>query len=897
MEAYKTDVQSLLLQVKTDSNQGLSSSEVIQRQHKKGYNVLQQVKQKTIISIFISQFQSPLVYILFFAALIIFIFGEDKLDAFIISGVLFFNAILGTIQEARTKKIIENLKHYIKNESVVLRNGSKTVVNDKDLVVGDIILLQEGQRISADARIILSNNLRVDEAILTGEAHATNKNEQTLHQTVPLGDRYNMLYKGTYVLAGSGKAVVVAIGAQTEIGKIQMITEEIDTDIPLRKELERLSHWILIFILITCLFLLAVGLFTGKPTKELLVMLTALFICVVPEGLPVVLTLILVAGALQMAKHFVLVRHMQAVEALGRTNVIVIDKTGTLTRNEMIVSRVWAENNTWQITGQGYHTEGTIKHNTTILENFNQEDAISQMAIAAQVLNNAEVIPIPKLNTFTIKGDPTEAALSIFAQKINAIHSLSTDQYIKKYEIPFSSSTRYHAGFFTYNNHCIAFIIGSPEAVLKRSRNTTQDTEKILQSFLNDGLRVVAIGSKTLSVSTCDSLQNDEKEWQQLLNSDIDLLGFAGIEDSIRPEVGQSIQDAREAGLSIIMATGDHNTTALHVAKRVGIFHQNDDSIDGSEIEQLTDDQLAQRINNVTVFSRVSAQHKMRIIKLLQKSGKIVAMTGDGINDAPSLVQADLGIAMGNAGTEVAKQAADLVLLNDSFANIIHAIEEGRHIFYTLKRIILYFFSTNMGEIFIVLFAFLASLFSGINLPLPITAVQILWLNLVTDGFLDVGLAMEPKEPMLLKRFWLEKKQRLIDGALLLKTLFMSIPMGIGSLIVFLSYYKTNIAYAQTMTLITMAMFQWFNAWNCRSFNHSLFSLGLFSNKWLIAVMILVALLQSAIVYVPFMRYIFKTVALSGQDWILIIAISSSIVFIEEIRKLIARKWYNHIDA
>ena len=896
MESYRTSVESITQTLAVDSEKGLSEKEVAQRQKRHGYNILQGVKQRSIVSIFISQFQDPLVYILFFAALIIFIFGEDKLDAFIISGVLFFNAILGTVQEARTKNIIENLKRYIKAESVVVRDGAKTVVDDKDLVVGDIIFLQEGQRVPADARVITSNNLRVDEAILTGEAHAVEKQSDTILHAVSLGDRINMLFKGTYVLAGSGKAIVTAIGAATEIGKIQIITEEIDTDIPLRTELERLSHWILLFILITCLFLFGVGIFTGKPIKELLVMLTALFICVVPEGLPVVLTLVLATGALQMAKHFVLVRNMQAVEALGRTNVIVIDKTGTLTRNEMIVSRVWTADNIWQITGSGYHCEGTICKNGTIIKDFNAESSLTQMAIAAHLLNNAEIIHLPKLDIFDIKGDPTEAALAIFSQKLGPIINEQASHYIKKYEIPFSSTTRYHAGFYEKDATCIAFIIGSPEAVLSRTPEKSQESETVLTGFLADGLRVVAIGMKVLPPHTYDNLNNVE-EYQALLDTHIQLLGFAGIEDSIRPEVASVIQDARNAGLSIIMATGDHQITALHVAKRVGIFREGDESIDGSNIDQSTDKQILSRINHITVFSRVSAHHKMRIIELLQKSGKIVAMTGDGINDAPSLVKADLGIAMGSVGTEVAKQAADLVLLNDSFINIINAIEQGRHIFYTLKRIVLYFFSTNMGEILIVLFAFLTTLLTGIDLPLPITAVQILWLNLVTDGFLDVGLAMEPKEPGLLKQFWLEKKQRLIDGALLLKMLFMAIPMGIGSLALFLMYYQTDLAYARTMTLITMAMYQWFNAWNCRSTTRSLFTIGLFTNKGLIAVMALVLALQSAIVYVPFMRYIFKTVPLSGSDWIIIIAVTAPIIIMEEIRKTVARRWYSHIDA
>lgn len=888
MHAYQTDTEVVLQTLKVNSQQGLSSQEVLHRQKKHGYNTLKTVKQKTIVSIFISQFQNPLVYILFCAALIIFIFGEDKLDAFIISGVLFFNAILGTIQEARTKNIIENLKHYIKTESVVLRDGKKTVVDDQELVVGDIIFLQEGQRVAADARLLSTNNLRIDEAVLTGETHTAEKNTDIIKNNMPLGDRSNMVFKGTYVTLGAGKAVITAIADATEIGKIHVMTEEIDTDIPLRKELEHLSHWILIFILGTCLLLFSIGIYTSKPIKELLVMLTALFICVVPEGLPVVLTLILVAGALQMARHFVLVRNMQAVEALGRTDVIVIDKTGTLTRNEMMVSQVWTNGAMWKISGQGYHHEGEFHKNGTLIQQLDSERELIQMALAATLLNNAEIIHLPQLNIFEIKGDPTEAALFVFSQKMAGIIEEQSKKYTKIYEIPFNSSLRYHAGFYRKDNQCTAFIIGSPETVLKRCVHEAAQTEIALKNMLENGLRVVAIGVKKLPENSGDYL-TCAQDYENLIKDEIQLLGFAGIEDSIRTEITSVIQDARQAGLSIIMATGDHQVTALHVAKQVGIFHTDDDYVDGSRIDSLSDTELLQRMDHITVFSRVSAEHKMRIVELLQKSGKIVAMTGDGINDAPSLVMADLGIAMGSA-TEVAKQAADLVLLNDSFVNIINAIEQGRHIFYTLKRIVLYFFSTNMAEILIVFFALVTSLYTKSNLPLPITAVQILWLNLVTDGFLDVGLSMEPKEPDLLHNEWLKQKPKLIDKELLLKMLFMSVPMGIGSLVIFLNYYQTNLAHARTMTLITMAMYQWFNAWNCRSERRSLWELGLFSNRWLIAIMALVLSLQSAIVYVPFMRHIFKTVPISGYDWIVIICITAPIIVLEEVRKAIMRK-------
>ena len=890
MKAYQTDLETVAQTLAVNLEQGLSNQEVTQRQKIHGYNTLKSIKPRTIVSIFIGQFQNPLVYILFFAALIIFIFGQDKLDAFIISGVLFFNAILGTIQESRTKNIIENLKQYIKTESVVLRDGTKIVVDDKDLVVGDIIFLQEGQRVPADARVIISNNLRVDEALLTGEAHAAEKDIDTIQHEAPLGDRKNTVFKGTYILTGAGKAIVIAIGAGTEIGKIQIIAEEIETDIPLRKELERLSHWILIFILITCLFLFGIGLVTGKPIKELLVMLTALFICVVPEGLPVVLTLVLVAGALQMAKHFVLVRNMQAVEALGRTNVIVIDKTGTLTRNEMIVSYGWTSDGAWRISGQGYHRQGEFYKNNILIDNLADHSALVEMGIAAALLNNAEVIHLDKLNTFDIKGDPTEAALFVFSQKMGDVITQRLSEYTKIYELPFNSSVRYHAGFYKKNNECIGFIIGSPETIFKRVTHDKSDADTALKSFLEKGLRVVAIGIKQLPIDEFDSVTTVE-EYQKYIETDITLLGLAGIEDSIRPEIKNVIQDTRNAGLSVIMATGDHQATALHVAQRVGIFSAGDKYIDGSEIDAMSDEKLLEIINHITVFSRVSPQHKMRIIQILQKSGYIVAMTGDGINDAPSLVAADLGIAMGSS-TEVAKQAADLVLLNDSFINIVNAIEQGRHIFYTLKRIVLYFFSTNMAEILIVFFALLASLFTQPDIPLPITAVQILWLNLITDGFLDVGLSMEPKEPGLLKNNWLAKKHRLIDKELIAKMLYMSIPMGIGSLMIFLRYYHIDLAHARTMTLITMAMYQWFNAWNCRSETRSLLQLGLFSNKWLILVMAIVLFLQSAIVYVPFMRHIFKTVPLSASDWLVILSITAPIILLEEVRKAIAKKWF-----
>ena len=898
MKWYQQSVDNVITHLKTDKFRGLTKEQVDKRLVRDGYNVLPDVEPQSLWSIFLSQFQSPLIYILLIAAIIIFIVSDDKRDALIISVVLFFNAILGTIQEGRTRNIVESLKRFIKTESIVLRNGTKAIVEDKELVVGDIIFLQEGQRVPADARVIISNNLQIDESVLTGESESERKTVAAIQKKVPLADQINMLFKGTYVLVGSGSAVVVETGLHTEIGKIQQVVEAVQTDIPLKKEIDRLSYWILIFILCMCVFLFIIGILMGKPIKELLVVLTALFICVIPEGLPVVLTLVLVSGAFRMAKKSVLVKNMQAVEALGRTDVIVIDKTGTLTRNELVVSQAFADDALWYVTGQGYHVEGEVQTTTNIKASIAQGSALMQMGIAASLLNSAEITYQPKLDLFDIKGDPTEAAMFVFSKKLGlSLHQLMQD-YKKIYEIPFDPILRYHAGFYKKGTECFVYVIGSPEVIINACADVSDTAKKMLGQLLNRGLRMVAVAMKKIDCEKFPPTAYDDDKrlemFKELIEHDLQFLGFFGMEDSIRPGIEKIVKEARKAGLQVVMATGDHQKTALYVGKRVGIYQDADDFVDGLAFEELSDAALADRLKNITVFSRVSPKHKMRIIMLYHQKGKIVAMTGDGINDAPSLVAADLGIAMGGIGTEVAKQAADLILLDDSFVSIMYAIEQGRHIFYTIKRVVLYFFATNLGEVLIILFSFIFGFMTGSNLPLPITAVQILWLNLVTDGFLDVGLSMEPQEKGLLSKQWLRDKQSLIDWPLLGKALFMAVPMAIGGLYIFLHYYQSGVAHARTMTLIALAMFQWFNAWNCRSTTQSIFQLGLFANKWLILATLFVLSLQFLILYVPVMQNLFNTVPLSWHDWGVIVAVSAPILLLEEIRKIFVRWYYLH---
>lgn len=885
MEPYQLSAEQVISTFGVDREKGLSQKEVEQRAQKYGPNKLPERPPQSLLAVFFEQFKNPLIYILLIAATIIFFTGNAA-DAFIISGVLFFNAMIGTIQEGRTQTLLDSLRRLIKADSIVIRDGQRDIVVAEKLVPGDLVLLQEGQRVPADVRVITSTNLTIDEAILTGESTGVIKTEAPIATEVPIHDQKNMVFKGTFVISGSGKGIVVATGRDTEIGKLQKVVEEIQTDTPLKKELDTLSYQILLFILGICLALLVVGLAYGNTFYSLLTMLTALFICVVPEGLPVVLTLILVTGAHRMARKNVLVKKLQGVDGLGRTEVAIIDKTGTLTRNELMVSRVGVAGTVCEVTGEGYFVRGKLfcKNETPTAMKEMQ-----LMGTASLLLNRSEVKYEELQKTFHVEGDPTEAALAIFGQKIGLTIDNVERDYKLLFEIPFSPAYAYHAAFYAHENKIRAFVIGSPEAVFGRCHDVSKDAQATLDTFLAEGLRVVAYGMKEFAqqelaqepLKNTQPSKNRLRFFQDLLKNDIHFLGLCGLQDALRPEVPDIVKQVRDVGLRVIMATGDHEKTALFIARQAGIFKEGDENIDGEEFNQLSEAELLRRLDKTTVYSRVTPENKLRLIKLFHKMGRVVTMTGDGVNDAPSLVAADVGIAMGGIGTEVAKEAADVILLDDSFVNVVRAIEEGRHIFYTLRRVILYFFATNFGEVLVVLFALV------LNLPLPILAAQILWLNLVTDGFLDLALAMEPHETDLLKRRGFKRGTRLTNLNLFLKTFYMALPMGIGSILVFYYYYPIDLAKARTMTLITMAMYQWFNAWNCRSETKSVFSLGFFTNRWLLLATAFVGILQILVVKVPLLQGIFHTVPLTMYEFLFILLVTVPLFLIEELRK-----WY-----
>lgn len=888
MKPYQMSEAQVCQVYRTDISKGLTHNVIADRKKYYGANTLPQKGPDSWVSIFVRQFRSPLIYILLAAALIIFFVGEDHFDAFIITGILLFNALIGTIQEGRTSRILASLKTFMTSDCVVIRDGTALVLAAESLVPGDLVILQEGQRVPADIRLVTANNMHVDEAILTGESSEVFKNADPLSQEdLSLMDQRNMIFKGTYILSGSGKGIVVAIGLNTEIGRIQVSAQEIQTDMPLKRELNRLSGWILLFVLSVCFVLFLAGLISGKPVKELLTVLTALFICVVPEGLPVVLTLVLVSGVYRMAQKRVLIKKLAAVETLGRTDVIVIDKTGTLTRNEMMVSDVYASGIHWRVAGQGYHEQGHLYKNGTKVDDFHDYPDLIRLGIASSVLSNAQVSPVNGSDRFVVKGDPTEAAMAILGNKLGFSKKRIEKEWIKKEEIPFDSRFKIHAIAGQYKQEAVIFVAGAPETIFNWSVDVPEQFRFQLTHFLQRGLRVVAVAAAPFDQDVFDGLKA-LSHGEQLHIKGLQLLGLCGIQDAIRSDIADSIELARNAGLAVIMATGDHQQTALYVANTVGIYRDGDTALDGSSLEAMNKHELRTILPSITVYSRVTPINKLDIINLWHQKGHVVAMTGDGVNDVPSLVAADIGIAMGDIGTEIAKEAADIILLDDSFNNIVAAIEQGRHIFYTLRRVVLYFFATNMGEVLIILFAMLY-LFIDSAFPLPLTAAQILWLNLITDGFLDMALSMEPQEKGLIEKQMITKHKHIFDTSSITKTFYMALPMALGSLLIFMHYYRIDLVYARTMTLMTMAMFQWFNAWNCRSEKQSLFSLGLFSNTWLIAGTVFVLALQLMIVYVPWMNHVFKTVPLFFSDWITVCLISSSVLMLEEGRKWISK--------
>jgi len=862
---------------------GLSLEGAEARLNKYGPNQLLEGKTDGIFIIFLRQFQSSLIYILLVASIIVYAVGE-YVDGSIILVVLIFNAIIGTVQEGKAQNTLQALKRFIETKATVRRDDEEMIIDDRELVPGDIIILQEGERVPADARVITSQNLNIDEAALTGESVPVWKNSDPITLTKSSYQK-NMIYKGTNIVSGNGTAIVTSTGVNTTIGKIATQILDIDTEIPLKTDINRLSRLVIVAVILIGLIVLGLGIATNRELFTVLMTILSLSVSIVPAGLPVVVTLILATGVWRMSKRNALVKKLQAVEALGQARVVAVDKTGTITKNEMTVEKIYVSGKLFEVDGIGYEPKGDFKYNNIEIDAVNHPELLKIGKIAS-LCSSARVILNEEDGQWKVSGDPTEAALGVVAQKLGFHKEELLRECPLMEEMPFDYRLKYHAVLNKINKDNFLSVVGATEIILNMSKNiwrngkshmmSQEDREGLENTFAEmsaDGLRVIGCAF----IPHCEEIIGHKNV------KDLTFLGFYGIKDAVRPEALGAIKKLFEAGMRVVMITGDHRVTAQAIAKETGIWREGDMVLTGGEIDEMSSGALSEKLSKVSVFSRVSPDHKMKIIQAYREKGIIIAMTGDGVNDAPPLVAADLGVSMGKIGTEVAKEASDIVLLDDNLESIVGAVEEGRSIYKTIKKVILYLFSTSLGEVFTIIGSML------IGFPLPLLPTQIIWLNFVTDGFLVASLAMEPKESGLLKRTFEIPKKYLIDKLMVYRMLIMSLIMTLGTLYIFNQYYEIEFAKAMTMSLTVLAVFQWFNAWNCRTDHKSVFDFSVPKNVFMIWATLTVIVLQILAIYTPIMQKVLKTVPLGINDWLLIVPVAILILFAEEVRKVFSK--------
>lgn len=887
----------------SSASNGLSSDEAQERLVKFGKNALEAKKKESLLHRFMEQFKELMIVILIIAGFIALIMGivehssSEIIDAAIIFFIVIVNAIIGVVQEYKAEKAVEALKKMMSQQAVVIRDGSEKVINAEELVPGDIIIIEEGTKIAADARIIEASMLNVDEAVLTGESIPRSKNEMAINsKEVALGDRNNMLFMGTSVTNGRCKAIVVATGMNTEFGKIAGLTAEIKDDkSPLQKELVWVGKFIAKVALVICAFVFLIGIMSGKELFSMFLFAVSLGVAAVPEGLPVTMTLSLALGVQRMAKRKAIMRKLSSVETLGSTTVICSDKTGTLTKNEMTVKKVWVNNKKIDVEGDGYTPTGGF-----LLESkpYSPEKDITLIRLLrCGLLCNNAVLQKKDDESWQMIGDPTEGALVVSAKKAGLDKSEESEEYKRIFEFPFNSDTkRMMTIHINKKGEVYAFLKGAPEGVLDicssievngRSKKLSSKQKEELKAYNKElaeqALRVLGFAYKKLK-------GKEKKDYKKIKETGFVFLGLQGMIDPPRQEVKEAVSQCKKAGIRVFVITGDQGLTARAVAKEIGLATDHTRIISGVELDKMNDEELALALREEVIFARVSPQHKMRVVSTLMSMGEIVAVTGDGVNDAPALKKADIGVAMGITGTDVSKEASDMILTDDSFATIVNAIEEGRSIYSNITKFIRYMFSTNLGEIIAILLAMmLVPLLTDHGDILIVTAVQILWINLGTDVLPALALGVEPPEKGIMEKHPRNPKERIITVNNFINWLVTGIIIGGGTFLIFL-LNNDDLIKARTMAFSVLVFYQLVNVFNCRHETKSLFHLKPFSNKYLILAVIVSLILQVSVVQIPFLQTIFKTTSLSLLEWGSVFLLSLTILVYDEVRKYSARK-------
>ena len=876
-----------------DCTHGLAAQEIKHRRAVYGANLLPAPKRKSALGIFLRQFQSPLIYILFVAAVLAFLLGERG-DAAVILVVVVVNAVIGSVQEGRAERSMASLRALAVLQVRVLRDGAEQLVAASELVPGDIILLTAGDAVGADARLLDATALQAAEAAITGESQPVEKNDVALPRDTLIADRRNMLYSGTHITAGRAKAVVVASGAACEMGKIAQLTEAAQPPkTPLELRIAQFGRYLVAGALALFVAVMCIGLLRHIALSEIFMVAISQMVSMVPEGLPVAMTIALAVGMQRMAARGTIVRRLAAVETLGSTSVICSDKTGTLTRNEMTVTTVWLpDGRELEVSGVGYAPQGGFSIAGSELSAAT-DAALRELLQAVVLCNDAKLLPPDEQEPrWRVLGDPTEGALLVAAQKAGLDVQQQHRDAPRQAEIPFDAAAKMMATEHALSGGARRVVFkGAPEAILElcnawRTAHQAQALDQqgrqriasAAQALANRALRVLAVAEFDGSLQQAQDFQS--------LGVCATFLGLVGQIDPPRAEAGESVTQCQRAGIRPIMVTGDHQATGLAIARLLGIAKAHDRAVDGRALETMSAQQLRHELEHIAVFARVHPEQKLRIVEALQNNGAVVAMTGDGVNDAPALARADIGVAMGIIGTEVAKNAADMVITDDNFATIVKAVEQGRVVYRNLKKVILYLIATSLAEITVLLGALL------LGYPLPLAAVQILWINIVTEGTVTVNLIMEPPEGDEMKQRPIPTDEPLLSRNVLQRVVLMTPTMALSTLGYFMWHLAQGVDYTQvqTETFTVLAVCQWFNVLNCQSATRSALRLGILRNRWLLSGLVLGVVLQLAVVYWPPLNTLFHTVPIVAVDLIYIVAVASLVLWVEELRKLLIRR-------
>jgi len=869
---------------------GLSSAQAAARLQEYGPNEIQAAKQVSPWEILLAQFKNVLILILLVAVIISLFLGHG-IESIIIAVIVLFAVGLGFVQEYRAERAIEALRQMAAPTATVLRDGTEVKIPARELVPGDVILLRTGDRVPADGRVLESINLQVEEAPLTGESVPVEKHTASLENPgLPVGDRKNMVYAGTTITYGRGRALVVATAMQTEFGKIAQLLQTVETGkTPLQENLDKVGSLLARAALVVVALIVVLGLLRGQPFIDMLIFGIALAVAVVPEALPAVVTISLAIGVQKMVKRNALIRRLSAVETLGSTSVICSDKTGTLTKDEMTVRRIYSGGQMFAVSGAGYAPDGVFSTNGGAA--VEPPAALRQMLSAAALASDTTLIQLPE-GGWDIKGDPTEGALVVAAAKAGLHKDQLDGEQPRQAEIPFSSETKRMTTLHQQGDRLTAYAKGAPEMIL--SGCDTILTAEGVRPLDDDGREQVLAQALTMAGEALRVLGVAYKPDAVVATAEngMTFLGLAGMIDPPRLEAKAAIAVCAEAGIRPVMITGDHPMTAQAVARELGLLSNGGGVLTGPELEEMSDEQLQQQVESISVYARVSPTHKLRVVTAWQGHGHIVAMTGDGVNDAPALKKADIGIAMGITGTDVTKEAAAMTLTDDNFASIVAAVEEGRGVFGNIKKYLMYLLSSNIGEIGLMVGSAL------LGLPLPLTAVQILYVNLATDGLPALALSVDPPENDLMKR----KPRNPRTGVFTRPVVILMSVGGIWSALVNLGLFAwaynsgRSLDEAMTMTFVSLVLIQFFKAYNFRSDRHSVVKKP-FVNKWLNRAVGWEVVLLVLIVYVPFLQKAFGTYALPLEDWLIIGALSLTIMPALELTKwMVRRGWFGVVE-